>query len=69
MLAVLAESLRTHTRRPDASPVAALLLDADTLPAKANLLTGVDGRDEVESPVATQSVYVDVPNPLREVQP
>jgi siderophore synthetase component len=34
---------------------------------KANLLTGVDGRDELDGPVQTQSVYVDVPNPLKEV--
>lgn len=68
LLVVLAESLRAHAGAPDPSPVATLLLEADTLPAKANLLTGVDGRDEVESPVATQSLYVQVPNPLREVQ-
>lgn len=68
LLVVLAGRLRAHAGGPDASPVATLLLEAETLPAKANLLTGVDGRDEVESPVATQSLYVQVPNPLREVQ-
>ena len=67
LLRVLAARLRTHLAGPQASSVAALLLEAETLPTKANLLTGVDGRDEVESPVETQSVYVDVPNPLREV--
>jgi siderophore synthetase component len=46
---------------------AAVLLEADHLRVKANLLTGVDGRDELEGPVQTQSVYVDVPNPLKEV--
>jgi siderophore synthetase component len=59
--------LRAHRRATDPSPVAALLLDADTLPVKANLLTGVDGRDELDGPVEAQSVYVDVPNPVREV--
>lgn len=69
LLAVLAEHLRAHLAGPEPSAVAALLLEAETLPTKANLLTGVDGRDEVDSPVATQSVYVDVPNPLCEVRP
>jgi len=69
LLGVLAETLRLHLDGPSPSPVADLLLNADTLPAKANLLTGVDGRDEVESPVETQSVYVEIPNPLREVHP
>jgi siderophore synthetase component len=68
LLRVLAGHLRAHLAGPDPSPVAALLLEAETLPTKANLLTGVDGRDEVDSPVETQSVYVDVPNPLREVR-
>lgn len=67
LLRVLLEHLRAHLGGPLPSPVAALLLEADVLPAKANLLTGVDGRDEVNSPVEAQSVYVEVPNPLREV--
>jgi siderophore synthetase component len=65
LLRVLVSALREHPR----SPVAQVLLDAPVLPVKANLLTGVDGRDELDGPVETQSVYVDVPNPLREVQP
>ena len=68
LLAVLGDALRAHLGGPNPSAVAALLLDAETLPTKANLLTGVDGRDEVDSPVETQSVYVAVPNPLREVR-
>lgn len=67
LLRVLAGKLRAHVAGPLPSPAGALLLEADTLPAKANLLTGVDGRDEVDSPVENQSVYVDVPNPVREV--
>lgn len=67
LLDVLADALHNHLAGPDPSPVASLLLEADTLPTKANLLTGVDGRDEVAAPVETQSVYVAIPNPLREV--
>jgi siderophore synthetase component len=67
LLGVLAAFLRDHLAGSRPSSVAALLLEADALPVKANLLTGVDGRDEVESPVETQSVYVSVTNPLREV--
>lgn len=67
LLDVLADSLRSHLAKPSPSAVARLLLEAPTLPTKANLLTGVDGRDEVESPVETQSVYVAIPNPLHEV--
>jgi siderophore synthetase component len=67
LLRVLADVLRTHLRGPDPSPAAEVLLHANSLRVKANLLTGVDGRDEVDGPVETQSVYVAVPNPLREV--
>jgi siderophore synthetase component len=42
-------------------------LDATTLPCKANLATRLAGIDEVLAPVDNQSVYVTVPNPLREV--
>ncbi|MCK9874217.1 siderophore synthetase [Frankia sp. Ag45/Mut15] len=45
------------------------LLGATTLPSKGNLLTLVDGRDELIGPVATQSVYVQIPNPLLEGTP
>ena len=45
-------------------PFAERLLTAPTLPCKANFLTGVDGRDELVWDVATQSVYVEIPNPL-----
>lgn len=69
LLAVLAEHLDTHLAGTTPSAVAELLRHAPTLPTKANLLTGVDGRDEVVAPVETQSLYVDLPNPLREVTP
>lgn len=67
LLRVLARHLEAHLATPRPSAVAELLLRADTLPTKANLLTGVDGRDEVVAPVATQSLYVAIPNPLHEV--
>ncbi|MDK3256673.1 IucA/IucC family protein [Blastococcus capsensis] len=68
LLGVLADVLHRQLAGPDPSPAAALLLEADRLPVKANLLTGIDGRDELEGPVAAQSVYVQIPNPLREVR-
>ncbi|WP_279582498.1 ferric iron reductase [Fodinicola feengrottensis] len=40
-------------------------LTSPTLRCKANLLTRVHGMDELVGPVATQSVYVTIPNPLR----
>ncbi|MFJ2781130.1 IucA/IucC family protein [Kitasatospora sp. NPDC087315] len=46
------------------SALPGLLLDAPTLPCKANLLTRINGMDELVGPVATQSVYVDIPNPV-----
>jgi siderophore synthetase component len=45
------------------------LLTASTLPSKGNLRTCVDGRDELIGPVAAQSVYVQIPNPLLEAAP
>lgn len=48
----------------DVTPVAASLADSPTLRCKANLLTRVHGLDELVGPVETQSVYVDIPNPL-----
>ncbi|MBM9507185.1 IucA/IucC family protein [Actinacidiphila acididurans] len=41
-----------------------LLLDTSHLRCKANLLTRLNGMDELVGPVDTQSVYVTVPNPL-----
>ncbi|MFG2196928.1 IucA/IucC family protein [Streptomyces sp. NPDC048639] len=46
------------------SPLPALLLDSPTLRCKANLLTRLQGLDELVGPVDTQSVYVTIPNPL-----
>lgn len=56
LLAVLRGFLADH---PTGLP-----LDAPTLPCKGNLLTCVDGRDELVGEVATQSLYTTIPNPL-----
>ena len=53
---------------PGARGVLDLLLDAPTLRCKGNYLTCVDGLDELVGDVHTQSVYVDLPNPLAEAQ-
>ncbi|GAA3924458.1 IucA/IucC family protein [Streptomyces gulbargensis] len=47
------------------SPLPHRLLEAATLRSKANLLTRLDGLDELVGPVDTQSVYVTLTNPLR----
>jgi len=63
---VLQRVARDHG--PDTPGVVRTLLDAPTLRCKANLLTCVDGRDELAGSVANQSLYVDIPNPLTEVR-
>lgn len=64
LLRATAARLRPLAARGDR--LATRVLSAATLPCKANLLTCADGRDELDGPVESQSVYVDVPNPLRE---
>lgn len=44
--------------------LAGVLLDSPTLRCKANLLTRVDGLDELVGPLDAQSVYVDIDNPV-----
>ncbi|MCK1798171.1 hypothetical protein MTQ01_19500 [Streptomyces sp. XM4193] len=51
---------------PGVRGVLDLMLDAPTLRCKGNYLTCVDGLDELVGDVHTQSVYVDLPNPLAE---
>ena len=50
---------------PDGDRLARRWLEAKTLPCKANMLTRLRGIDEVVAPLDAQSVYLDVPNPLR----
>ncbi|WP_459646538.1 IucA/IucC family protein [Kitasatospora sp. Ki12] len=65
---VLLAALRRFLAGPRAaatgSALPGLLLEAPTLPCKANLLTRINGMDELVGPVASQSVYVDIPNPV-----
>ncbi|NLU65710.1 iron transporter [Streptomyces sp. HNM0574] len=67
LLAAFRDFLRKSAKCPDGGPVSplpSLLLDTPTLNCKANLLTRLHGLDELVGPVDTQSVYVDVTNPL-----
>jgi siderophore synthetase component len=50
---------------PDGDRLAQRWLAADQLPCKANMLTRLKGIDEVVAPLDNQSVYLDIPNPLR----
>ncbi|MFI6789551.1 IucA/IucC family protein [Nonomuraea sp. NPDC050383] len=59
---------RLRAAEPGAKGLLGLLLDAPSLRCKANHLTCVDGRDELTGDVHSQSVYIDLPNPLSEVQ-
>ncbi|MFI5534448.1 IucA/IucC family protein [Kitasatospora sp. NPDC051853] len=65
---VLLAALRGFLNGPQAtatgSALPALLLGGEQLHCKANLLTRLNGMDELVGPVATQSVYVDIPNPV-----
>lgn len=54
---------RTGPGRPRSS-LPARLLDSPVLRCKANLLTRLQGLDELVGPVDTQSVYVTIANPL-----
>lgn len=66
-LLVTARSVLTRLAAEHGAPLAGVLLDAPSLRCKANLLTRVDGLDELVGPLDAQSVYVDVRNPLAEV--
>lgn len=61
LLRTLRDTLAPHA---DHSGAARLLTGPPTLRCKANLMTRLHGLDELTGPVATQSVYVDIPNPL-----
>ncbi|MDH6127722.1 IucA/IucC family protein [Kitasatospora sp. GP82] len=65
---VLLATLRKFLAGPQAaatgSSMPGLLLEEPSLHCKANLLTRLHGMDELIGPVATQSVYVDIPNPV-----
>jgi siderophore synthetase component len=50
---------------PEGDRLARRWLEAETLPCKANMLTRLRGIDEVVAPLDAQSVYLEIPNPLR----
>jgi len=64
LLAALRRFLAGGAASGTGSRLPALLLDAPTLRCKGNLLTRLQGLDELVGPVETQSVYVGIPNPL-----
>ncbi|MGW1074496.1 IucA/IucC family protein [Streptomyces sp. NPDC002537] len=66
LLAAFRRFLKEAAHGPSASgsTLPAHLLEAPTLSCKANLLTGLRGLDELVGPVASQSVYVTIANPL-----
>lgn len=69
LLRVLRAALeRLRAAEPGAKGLLGLLLDAPVLRCKGNFLTCVDGLDELVGEVAAQSVYIDLPNPLTEVE-
>ncbi|WP_073786955.1 IucA/IucC family protein [Streptomyces uncialis] len=59
---------RLRAAEPAAKGLLGLLLDAPVLRCKGNYLTCVDGLDELVGDVHTQSVYIDLANPLTEAQ-
>ncbi|WP_405019447.1 IucA/IucC family protein [Kitasatospora sp. NBC_00070] len=64
LLAALRGFLGGRPAAATGSGLPALLLDSPDLHCKANLLTRLNGMDELVGPVATQSVYVDIRNPV-----
>ncbi|MFJ5927268.1 IucA/IucC family protein [Kitasatospora sp. NPDC092948] len=64
LLAALRRFLAGPAVTATGSALAAHLLDAPTLRCKANLLTRLHGLDELVGPVETQSVYVEIANPV-----
>ncbi|KDN82906.1 putative siderophore biosynthesis protein [Kitasatospora cheerisanensis KCTC 2395] len=64
LLAALRRFLAGPAATATGSALPAHLLDAPTLRCKANLLTRLHGLDELVGPVETQSVYVEIDNPV-----
>jgi siderophore synthetase component len=64
LLGVLRRALHRLARGHGDGSLAERLADAPALPCKANLLTTVDGRDELVGRVEEQSVYVEIDNPI-----
>ncbi|GAA2258424.1 IucA/IucC family protein [Kitasatospora cystarginea] len=64
LLAALRRFLAGERAAATGSGLPRLLLDEPVLRCKANLLTRLNGMDELVGPVATQSVYVGIRNPV-----
>lgn len=60
------ELLELFRKYGDSTDLIHSLVNEETLPCKANLLTRFHGMDELEGTLETQSVYVPVKNPLYE---
>ncbi len=66
LLGDLARHLAAPDRAFPASPVVDTLLGSPRLRCKANLRTRLDDMDELVGPMESQSVYVEIPNPVRQ---
>lgn len=64
LLATFRDCLETLDRQYPHRSLFDLLLRSPTLPFKGNLLTRLHALDELTAPVETQSIYVDIPNPM-----
>ena len=64
LIAALRRFLAADRTTATGSTLPGRLLDSPTLRCKANLLTRLNGLDELVGPIETQSVYVTVPNPV-----
>ncbi|GGE30170.1 petrobactin biosynthesis protein AsbA [Pullulanibacillus camelliae] len=66
LVLVYEELAACHEQHPE-SQLLDRLLHAQTLPCKANLLTRLHNMDELVGSLDNQSVYIQMPNPLKEV--
>ncbi|HEY2702438.1 MAG TPA: IucA/IucC family protein [Candidatus Dormibacteraeota bacterium] len=66
LLGDLARHLAAPDRAFPASPMVDTLLGSPRLRCKANLRTRLDDMDELVGPMESQSVYVEIPNPVRQ---
>ena len=67
LLSMLGQTLQYLQQKYPDSSILAQLLHATTLPYKGNLMTRLYQIDELIAPVEVQSVYVEIPNPIRAV--
>lgn len=66
LLATFKETLMNLERQYPKRSLFDVLLRHPTLPFKGNLLTRMHALDELTAPVESQSIYVDIPNPLKD---